>query len=128
MLFIKIYLCNNNCINLQKINEYEVVKSVKNIKSDAIGPDGIPGYIYKGCIEYLSAPLAIIFNLSIGNKQYPSAWKKGRISPIFKKGDRSDISNYRPICILSTPAKALECIIYDQIFAAVSPNDQIFVA
>jgi hypothetical protein len=37
------------------------------------------------------------------------------VKPLFKKGDRSNISNYRPISLLSSFLKVIEKIMYSQI-------------
>ena len=41
--------------------------------------------------------------------------KKAKISPLFKKGDKQDIRNYRPIAVLSVFSKILEKIIYNKL-------------
>jgi len=45
----------------------------------------------------------------------PGDWKKANISPIFKKGDKSSLSKYRPVSFTSQVCKALEAIIRDNI-------------
>lgn len=107
---------NNTTIRLNSVNDEDVIKAVKAIKSNAMGPDGIPAYVFKGCIEFLCRPLTIIFNMCIESSKFPNCWKEAKVCPIYKSGDRSDISNYRAISILSAPSKALEHIIYENIF------------
>ena len=53
----------------------------------------------------------------------PTEWKLTKVTPIFKKGKREDINNYRPISILPAVAKVFEKIIYDQFFKYVNDND-----
>lgn len=43
--------------------------------------------------------------------KYPTNWKISRITPIFKKGNISDLNNYRPISLLSVPGKILEDVV-----------------
>ena len=45
----------------------------------------------------------------------PSAWRRANISPIYKKGDRTDASNYRPVSLTAICSKVLEHIIHSQI-------------
>lgn len=42
----------------------------------------------------------------------PGIWKQANVTPIYKKKDPSDLTNYRPISLLSTIGKVLEKIIY----------------
>ena len=46
-----------------------------------------------------------------------------RVTPIFKKGKRQDVNNYRSVSIISAVAKVFERIIYDQLFKYLSDND-----
>lgn len=48
---------------------------------------------------------------------FPVCWKTVKIIPIFKKGDKAEINNYRPIASINNLAKALEKIIYAQLYA-----------
>ena len=47
---------------------------------------------------------------------FPDAFKKSKIVPIFKKGDSSLLTNYRPISILPTISKIFERVIYNQVY------------
>jgi len=40
--------------------------------------------------------------------QFPISWKKSQVTAVFKKGNRLDVNNYRPISLLSVPSKILE--------------------
>ncbi|XP_071053640.1 uncharacterized protein [Onthophagus taurus] len=71
--------------------------------------------------------------LTAGEDQIPSflRWKSARITPVFKKGDKSLVTNYRPIAILSNFAKVYEQIIFNTIYrhtqSYVSPHQHGFV-
>ena len=57
-------------------------------------------------------PISNIFNCSIQTGIFPDEWKSARVTPVFKNGSRSDLSNYRPISILPIIAKMFKKIIY----------------
>ena len=57
----------------------------------------------------------IDFNHSIDTGCFPSNLKLADVTPIFKKGDRLDKSNYRPVSILSSLSKIFERLLFNQI-------------
>ena len=54
----------------------------------------------KLCPENIAVPLQIIFNKSLLQCKYPTSWKIAHVIVIFKKGDKSLPSNYRPISLI----------------------------
>jgi hypothetical protein len=59
----------------------------------------------KLCPEKIAVPLQIIFNKSLLQCKYPTSWKIAHVIAIFKKGDNSLPSNYRPISLISCVGK-----------------------
>jgi hypothetical protein len=57
--------------------------------------------------------LTRLINLSLTSKKYPSQWKKANVIPLFKKGARQLLNNYRPISLLSAVGKVLERIVFN---------------
>ena len=66
---------------------------------------------------YLSNCLAHICNLSLSGSTFPDEWKKAKVTPIFKSGDKSDVGNYRPISVLPIVSKIIERAVHDQLYA-----------
>jgi exonuclease III len=81
-----------------------------NIKAKG-GPDNIPPIFLKACSNYLSRPLSSLFQLSFDLAFMPPIWLMAYITPIFKKGDRSNPKNYRPIALTCSICKIMESII-----------------
>ena len=98
------------------ISEFDVYNTLINLDPNkAQGIDGIGPKLLKYCAESLVQPLCHLFNLSLSSSVIPTEWKIHRIIPIFKSGDRSLISNYRPISLLCNVSKVLERIIFNKI-------------
>ena len=70
-------------------------------------------------------PLRLLYKRSIDKNEIPEDWKKANVSPIFKKGDRSSVENYRPVSLTSTYGKALEKIIKEKIEMFLIENNLI---
>jgi hypothetical protein len=66
--------------------------------------------------------LSNLFNKSFDLAKVPKIWKKSNICPIHKKEDRSIVSNYRPITLLSCIGKIQERIIYIHLYKYLKEN------
>mgnify|MGYP000512335400 FL=1 len=108
----------NICTN--RFSEDEVDRTLKKIKPKfTTGPDLIPAFLVHDCRVVLVKPLSILFNLCLKNQTIPSMWKSSKVVPVFKKDDRSDITNYRAISLICNFCKVLELLLFERIFFAV---------
>ena len=88
-------------------------RSLKSLKTGkAAGPDTINNRLL---IE-LAQPLCDLFNFSLFSGKVPDIWKQANVTPIHKKNDPSDVSNYRPISLLSTVGKVIEKLVHKHVF------------
>ena len=75
-----------------------VEKMLLNLNANkAAGPDKLHGKLLKNTAKESAPLLQAIFQCSIESGERPEAWKKATISPVYKKSDRSDPANYRPV-------------------------------
>lgn len=112
----------SHCIGLLSFSEYDVMRQIKRLDIfKGAGPDGIPPVFIKRCGTVLALPLTIIYNQSLNTGVFPTEWKKARIVPVYKKGDNSDVKNYRPISILSWAAKLFERMVYPLLMNHTKP-------
>lgn len=109
---------NHVYISLEKI--FRELSCLKNNRGP--GPDRIPNIFLSNCVYALAKPLHILFNKSLSTGVFPDAWKKSRITPIFKSGCKNDVSNYRPISILNSVPKLFEKLATPLLYAAFKPT------
>ena len=83
--------------------------------SKSCGPDNIPARILKHCCDEIAPILTVIFTQSLNSGNLPEDWLTANVTPTFKKGDRANPSNYRPISLTSICSKLLEHILYHSI-------------
>ena len=90
----------------------------------ATGLDNMPSRLLKLAARILVPSLTFIFNQSLCSGIVHLDWKLARVTPVFKKGKRQDVNNYRPISIIPAVAKVFERIIYDQFYKYLNDNCQ----
>ena len=93
---------------------------VKTTKS--FGVDNISSYFLKVAFPCIVNSLTFLFNTSFETSQFPDSRKVARISPIFKEGDRTDKSNYRPISVLPVISKLFEKLVFNQLYQYMKEN------
>jgi hypothetical protein len=69
------------------------------------GPDRIPNEVYKYMSSFFAPKLGALIRRSITKGQLPEEMRKGDICTLFKKGDRDEVRNYRPITLLQNSYK-----------------------
>lgn len=89
--------------------------SLKSSKS-SVG-DSLSSFLLKQCSDYLCEPLLYICNLSFSKGVFPTKLKASKVVPIFKKGSKSLMSNYRPISITSPFSKVLEKLMHSRLIS-----------
>lgn len=100
---------------------FDKICQLSNNKSP--GLDGFQVKLLKLAAPIICKPLAYICNLSLATSTFPHEWKQAKVTPIFKDGDRSDVSNYRPISVLSTVSKIIERAVHDQLYSYLTENN-----
>ena len=114
------YLVNplNNSFVFEPCDPGEVSILINQLNvNKASGPNGIPTKILQMINNVVSIPLSKIFNMSVPEGTHPTKLKFVNVVPIFKKGSRLLISNYRPISLLSNLNKIFEKIMYKRIYS-----------
>ena len=113
----------------REINEIEVTQEDVQIRLEKLnvtkscGPDNIHPLVLQKTASATCVPLKLIFNRSLGNGECPDDWRSANVTPIHKKGDRTNPSNYRPVSLTSQVCKVLESIVRKQILGHLAENN-----
>ena len=107
-----------------KITPDIVEKKLSCLKANkSPGPDKMHPRVLKSISKAICVPVSIIFNTSISTRTLPEEWKVGKISAIFKKGNKSSPGNYRPVSLTAILCKVLESIVRDEIVVHFKSNN-----
>ena len=101
-----------------------VISSLDSNKS--VGPNSILTKILKLLEDDISSQLSEIFNITFSSGVFPSILKTAKVIPVHKKDSKLDISNYRPISLLSNIEKILERLMYNRMYKFFSDNNLIY--
>ena len=92
--------------------EEDIIAAIASVGTySAVGPDKFPAIILKKCSKTLASPLASMLRSSLDQGIIPSAYKKQSIVPIYKKGNKDNPANYRPVSLTSHIIKVFERVI-----------------
>ena len=110
--------CPRNTLSyFKEVSEIEVFRLLSCLTtSKATGLDQISAKVLKIAAPAITPSLTLIFNQSIRTGLFPSGWKVGKVTPIYKTGEKTCMSNYRPISVISIVAKIMEKLIHNQIY------------
>lgn len=87
---------------------YLTLRSINDIKSNAVGSDDIPPKFLKIIIPHILHYITHLFNTIFTTSIYPETWKLSKIIPIPKTPNPKAVSDYRPISLLPFLSKAFE--------------------
>lgn len=116
-----------NSIFITPTDEYEILGIINKLRdSKAPGYDNIGPKLIKYIASLIIRPLTHIFNHSIMTGVVPDKLKIGKVIPVYKKGDSSLPTNYRPISLLSIFDKLLEKLMYKRVYTFLTENNILY--
>ena len=105
-----------NSLKFMLVPRSFVSKQINSMKSSkATGLDGISCRLLKAASSAIITPLTNLINRSLATGTVPTKWKMAKVTPIFKSGERDDVTNYRPISVLPLVSKIIERAVHDQL-------------
>ena len=112
-------------LKLYPATETEVNEIICSLKSSNMssGHDHIPTFLIKALREIISLPLSQIINISMEEGSFPDSLKIAKVVPIYKAGDASSFSNYRPVSVLPAFSKIFEKVMYNRLLTHLTDNN-----
>jgi hypothetical protein len=99
----------------------EIEEVTKNFRGKySAGIDEIPDYGVNKCTGAIKKLLAHIWNASLESGAFPDILKIAKVKLLHKKGDKSNMQNYRPISRLCDFSKILEKPTYNRLTSFLS--------
>ena len=104
-------------ILLGKTNETEIINIINKMKDNkSPGYDSINAKFLKISSPFIAPILSKIFNSMLKSGLYPDELKVAKVIPIYKNGDATKCTNYRPISILSLLNNIFEKLLYKRLY------------
>jgi len=104
-----------------------ILKLLKDLNPNkAAGPDHIKPLVLRELRDVIAPVLQVLFQKSLDSGEVPEDWSRASVCPLFKKGDKSDASNYRPISLTCILCKVLEHIVATNIVSHLDRDNVLY--
>ena len=112
---------NGDTFTFSPSSESEIASKINSLNRNKPSTfNNIPTKILIDTSDISTLFITKIYNNSVISNKCPSSLKLADVTPTYKKDDRTDKTNYRPICILLAISKVFERSIYDHIFEYIN--------
>ena len=102
----------------------DISEAIKELDPYSAAPDGdIPAKIICDCRDSLSLPLWMLWKRSLDTGVIPTDLKLQYITPIYKKGNRTEAVNYRPVSLTSHIIKIFERVVRKHLVKHLEDNN-----
>ena len=105
---------SNASMSFHPVTPSEIKIYIKKLKKNGRIDDLSKRFLVL-CIDHVSPYISTLFNLCVNQGTFPDIFKLAKITPVFKKGKRDLVTNYRPISVLSNLSKLFESVIHSRV-------------
>ena len=113
-------------LSLMEITDVTVENKLEKLNvSKCPGLDEIHPKLLFELRKKIAKPLSVLYNSSLRSGVVPDEWKEAGVTPLFKKGKKSDAQNYRPVSLTSIICKIMESILKDEILNHINKHSLI---
>ena len=110
-------------INCLIVGRGAITKQIKKSrKNSAEGPDGIPMEVFSVAQDILIEPLVVLFNAINQTGEVPQHFKEARVKMLYKKGEKTEMLNYRPLAMSNHLAKLWERVVNNELIDHLEQN------
>jgi hypothetical protein len=103
-------------MNTFLVTEIEMINTIKSLNNkNSSEYDGMSNKIRKCFANEISKPFTFICNSLVASGIFPERFKFAVVRPIHKKGDRMEMTNYRPISLLISLSKIIETLMFNRL-------------
>jgi hypothetical protein len=100
-------------MNRIPVTEIEMINTINSLNNkNSPGYDGMSNKILR-CANEIIKPFTFICNSSTAFWIFSERFKFAIVRPIRKKGDRMEMTNYRPIALLISLSKIIETLVFN---------------
>ena len=112
-----------NSLSLFLTDPEEIIRVVSKFPNkSSSGFDGIPMHLMKSSIACVAEPISKIVNCTLQTGIFPELLKIAKVCPVFKDGESSLFTNYRPISVLPSFSKIFEKIVANRLLTYLEKN------
>lgn len=117
LIFSKNIISNNSSFHMKPVKPSEIENLVlKRDKKSSTDFHELNFSFVQNIILSISSILSLLYNKCIDNYVYPDILKSSKVIVLYKKGDKTNCSNYRPISLISQFSKIFEKILQSRFF------------